>query len=427
MKYTQNERINQVKESSLIIGVDIAKAEHVARAQDFRGVEFSKPITFENTRKGFKKFLSWLEVIKQEQAKEEVLVGMEPTGQYWLTLAQFLKQTGIPTILVNPNHVKKSKELDDNSPTKNDIKDAKVIAQLVKDGRYSVPNIPTGIYAELRNGMNLRDRLTDDLRRVKGRVDNWLDRYFPEFSTVFKNWDGKAALLTLKSFPLPKEILGHSEEEIVSCWKQEVNRAVGKKRAKKLKEAAQNSTGLTEGEIMARQELKTLLSQYDALIEELEQVLVQIENILKEIPGAEEMMSIPGVGMVTVAGFLAEVGDLSNYQHPNQIKKLAGLNLKENSSGKHKGETKITKRGRPRLRGLLYRCVIPLVAKNPEFKLLHDYYTTRPENPLKKKQSLVALACRLIRVLFALGTKKTPYNGRMMLKNSSLNLLQDAA
>ncbi|ACB83864.1 IS110 family transposase [Natranaerobius thermophilus] len=269
--------------------------------------------------------------------------------------------------------------------------------------------------------------LTDDLRRVKGRVDNWLDRYFPEFSTVFKNWDGKAALLTLKSFPLPKEILGHSEEEIVSCWKQEVNRAVGKKRAKKLKEAAQNSTGLTEGEIMARQELKTLLSQYDALIEELEQVLVQIENILKEIPGAEEMMSIPGVGMVTVAGFLAEVGDLSNYQHPNQIKKLAGLNLKENSSGKHKGETKITKRGRPRLRGLLYRCVIPLVAKNPEFKLLHDYYTTRPENPLKKKQSLVALACRLIRVLFALGTKKTPYNGRMMLKNSSLNLLQDAA
>ena len=427
MKYTQNERINQVKESSLIIGVDIAKAEHVARAQDFRGVEFSKPITFENTRKGFKKFLSWLEVIKQEQAKEEVLVGMEPTGQYWLTLAQFLKQTGIQTILVNPNHVKKSKELDDNSPTKNDIKDAKVIAQLVKDGRYSVPNIPTGIYAELRNGMNLRDRLTDDLRRVKGRVDNWLDRYFPEFSTVFKNWDGKAALLTLKSFPLPKEILGHSEEEIVSCWKQEVNRAVGKKRAKKLKEAAQNSTGLTEGEIMARQELKTLLSQYDALIEELEQVLVQIENILKEIPGAEEMMSIPGVGMVTVAGFLAEVGDLSNYQHPNQIKKLAGLNLKENSSGKHKGETKITKRGRPRLRGLLYRCVIPLVAKNPEFKLLHDYYTTRPENPLKKKQSLVALACRLIRVLFALGTKKTPYNGRMMLKNSSLNLLQDAA
>ncbi|OWZ82631.1 transposase, partial [Natranaerobius trueperi] len=128
-----------------------------------------------------------------------------------------------------------------------------------------------------------------------------------------------------------------------------------------------------------------------------------------------------------VAGFLFEVVDLSNYKHPRQIQKLAGLNLKENSSGKHKGETKITKRGRARLRGLLYRCVIPLVAKNPKIKALHQYYTTRPENSLKKKQSLVALSCRLIRVMFALGTKKTPYDGRMLLQNSSLNLLQEAA
>ncbi|WP_240503591.1 IS110 family transposase [Natranaerobius trueperi] len=129
--------------------------------------------------------------MKKEQEKEEVLVGMEPTGQYWLNLGQFLKQVGIKPLLVNPNHVKRSKELDDNSPTKNDVKDARVIAQLLKDGRYSEPNIPTGIYAELRTGMNLRDRLMTDLNRIKGRVDNWLDRYFPEFRTVFKNWDGK--------------------------------------------------------------------------------------------------------------------------------------------------------------------------------------------------------------------------------------------
>ena len=86
---------------------------------------------------------------------------------------------------------------------------------------------------------------------------------------------------------------------------------------------------------------------------EIEQLMEQIENILKEIPGTQEMMTIPGVGIVTVAGFLAEVGNLENYHHPRQIQKLAGLNLKENSSGKHKGQTRITKRGRPRLRALL--------------------------------------------------------------------------
>jgi transposase len=70
---------------------------------------------------------------------------------------------------------------------------------------------------------------------------------------------------------------------------------------------------------------------------------------------------------------------------------------------------------------------MPLVAKNPEFKALHCYYTTRIENLLKKKQSLIALSCKLIRVLFALGKKKTSYDGRKLLKDSSIILLQEAA
>ncbi|KLU62258.1 transposase IS116/IS110/IS902 family protein [Peptococcaceae bacterium CEB3] len=136
-----------------------------------------------------------------------------------------------------------------------------------------------------------------------------------------------------------------------------------------------------------------------------------MNSILAQIPGTEEMMSMKGIGWITVAGFLAEVGRLNNYRHPQQIIKLAGINLKENTSGKHKGKTQITKRGRPRLRALLFRAVLVLVAKNPEFKQLHEYYTTRTtENPLKKKQSIVALCAKLIRILFALGNQRKPYD-----------------
>lgn len=426
MKYSQNRKIEQVQEATLIIGVDIAKHTHVARAQDFRGFEFGKALAFENSQYGFTSFLKWAKNLMNKHDKQEIICGVEPTGQYWLLLAQFLLYNGIKIVLVNPLHVKRSKELDDNSPTKNDFKDARVIAQLVKDGRYSEPNIPTGIYAELRVGMNMRDRLTEDQRRVKGRIDNWLDRYFPEFQTVFKSWDGKAALITLETFPLPQEIVDKGVAGIVQCWKQEVKRAVGEKRALALLKAAKSSIGLTEGIVMARQELMTLLNQYRMIVQEIQELMQQIENILKEIPGYQEMMSIPGVGQVTIAGFLAEVGNLENYHHHRQIQKLAGLNLKENSSGKHKGQTRITKRGRPRLRALLFRCVMPLVAKNPEFKALHHYYTTRQHNPLKKKQSLIALCCKLIRVLFAIGSKKSPYDGSRLLKNSPVYSLQEA-
>lgn len=69
---------------------------------------------------------------------------MERTRYYGFNLATFLRVNNIKIVVVNPMHVKKTKELDDNPPNKNDIKDAKVIAKLVKNSRYSIPLIPEG-------------------------------------------------------------------------------------------------------------------------------------------------------------------------------------------------------------------------------------------------------------------------------------------
>ncbi len=146
-----------------------------------------------------------------------------------------------------------------------------------------------------------------------------------------------------------------------------------------------------------------------------ETLMSQVEKLLNQIPGVASMLSIPGVGIVTIAGFLAEVGDLRKYQHPQQIVHLAGLHLKENSSEQKKGQTTITKRGRARLRALLFRAVLPLVAKNKDFIWLHQYYTTRAHNPLKKKQSLIALCRKLIHVLYHLGIRCMSYDSVALL------------
>ncbi len=138
-------------------------------------------------------------------------------------------------------------------------------------------------------------------------------------------------------------------------------------------------------------------------------------------------MKIKGVGLITAAGFIAEVGDITRFEHPRQIQKLAGLNLKENSSGKHKGRSSISKRGRRHLRSLLFHAIMPLVAKNQEFRELHRYYTTRSQNPLKKKQSLILLSCKLIRVFFALLTKGVAFDPKKMMNDIKRPLLQEAA
>lgn len=112
------------------------------------------------------------------------------------------------------------------------------------------------------------------------------------------------------------------------------------------------------------------------------------------------MIAIKGIGVTTVATFFAEVGDIAKYRHPQQLVNLAGLSLKEHSSGKFKGQTRISKRGRKRLRKALFLAVRPLVTHNPPFKALHHYYTNRSGCPLTKLQSLIAICCKLLRVLF---------------------------
>lgn len=151
MNYNQNERLNQLNENILIIGIDVAKKFHVARAQDFRGIEFKKESSLIIVGKDLPNLKDWKNTLQAEYNKSNVIIGMEPTGPYWLPLARWLQSEGYWTVTVNPAHVKKSKELDDNNQAKTDYRDARVIAQLVKDARFSEPNLLVGIYEELRN------------------------------------------------------------------------------------------------------------------------------------------------------------------------------------------------------------------------------------------------------------------------------------
>jgi RNA processing factor Prp31 len=110
------------------------------------------------------------------------------------------------------------------------------------------PYIPEGIYSELRNAMETRWRLVKQLNVIRNRVQRWLSIYFPEFSRVFGDWEGKAALMTLKEFSTPQKVLENGVEGIVACWRKEISRAVGKKRASELVAVAKNTVGVRDGQ-----------------------------------------------------------------------------------------------------------------------------------------------------------------------------------
>jgi len=424
--FTQDDKIALVDDKTLVIGGDIGSVKHDFRAFNCRGREFSKkPLEIENNEKGFTTLEQWILSIKESSQMEKVIVGMEPTGHYWLNIGSWLIKKGFTVVLVNPHHVKKSKELDDNLNKKTDRKDPKVIAGLVHEGRYSIPYIASGVYAELRSLSRIRLNNTEEQTRAMNRLKRWFSIHFPEYPTVYKQLDAKGSILLLKKAALPAEIIKLGSVEINQIWRAEKLRSVGLGKAVEIVSAAQRSIGSTEDPEAARMEMDWLIGLVEYYNAKEAEIEAKIEEISEQIPNIDKILKIKGVGLKTVAAIVAEIGDITRFNNAKQIQKLAGLALVEDSSGKHEGRTIISKRGRKRLRYQLYLAALQLAGHNDEFGMIHEYYKTRDQNPLKKMQSLMAVACKYIRVIYAILSKGKDYDPTKMI--TDVKYLQNAA
>ena len=423
MNCNQNFKISQVNLETLVLGIDIGSTTHYARAFDWRGLELSKVFKFKNSFEGFQSFVLWVNDLCCKNNKSKIIAGLEPTGHYWFSLGEYLKENNITMVIVNPHHVKKSKELDDNIQTKSDSKDPKVIAKLVIEGRFHFPYIPEGVYGELRATDRLKDGITKQIISIKNKIHRWLSIYFPEYEKIYSVVESKSGFLILKETPLPKDIVELGSEGIVKRWKQAKLRGVGLDKARKLEEAAKKSIGCKNITSSARFEIKLLIEDYEYKQKQLELITEELNTLCEKIPMIKEIAEIKGIVMATAISFVAEVGDIRRFKSAKQVQKYAGLALKENSSGKHKGLTKISKRGRKKLRTILFRATIPLINFNEEFSSIYNYYIERKNNPLKKKQALITICCKMIRIFFTILSKGIKYDETKMLQDIKRSLV----
>ncbi len=93
-------------------------------------------------------------------------------------------------------------------------------------------------------------------------------------------------------------------------WKQMKLCGIGRKRAQRIYEAAQTSVGCTTGMEAARMKLQILLEDYDAKLQQYERVMQVVENLSSRISAVAELLKIQGLGLATVAGLFAEIGDI---------------------------------------------------------------------------------------------------------------------
>jgi transposase len=383
---------------TMIVAVDIGKSKNSVRFRDLEGND-SNPYEFSNSRVGYDKFLGLIKWHKARYDAKRVVVGFESTGSYGLPLAHFLDKHNIITYMVNPVHTKRVKEIRDNSPRKTDQKDPCVIADIMQLGCTLSVIIPKGAAADLRCLVQARERAIEMNNSCHSRMHELVFQIFPEFHCHIKSLSSKTALYLFEHYTLPEALAKLSLDELSTILRKASRGRFSTEKAAELLGAAQNHCGIAHGTSIIALEIRQLvqlIKNTQCFIADLE---AQIKETLKSVPSSQTILSIKGIGPVTTATILGETAAFEGFTHAAEIEKLAGLNLYEISSGKRKGQRHISKRGRALLRKMLYFAAINVVKKQGAY---HDKYQEYLKRGMPKNKALVAIARKLVRVIFAI-------------------------
>lgn len=405
MQKIQPKKLKFVNGKTLIAAVDIGKGFNMgyARCPDHSEI---KPFEFANNRAGFEQFWNRLAEAREAKGLDSIVVGFESTGAYGEPLQHFLKSKPVRLVQVNPMHTKRVKELQGNSPNKTDRKDPKIIADIIALGHSLTVVIPEGAAAELRRLTLARERTHKRRTALYNQLQDLVFIRFPEFLQIITNVKTKTAHHLLQTYSSPQDMVAAGLENLVADVKRVSKGRMASAKAKDLFEAAKGSAGIVEGRFSIGLEIQETLKAIAAIDDFVVRLETEMSHYLDKVPYSRLLLSMKGIGRVTAAGLIGEVGDFNSFNTQKELLKHAGLDLFEISSGKLRGSRRISKRGRPLLRKLLFFAAINTVRKGG---VMHEHYQRYLENGMKKIKALVAIARKLLGIIFALVRTQREY------------------
>jgi transposase len=401
---SKTQKIRTINKKTLVVALDIGKKVHYGYLRAPNGKDV-KPFRTYNFRKSFEEFWTKVVQFKRQQDLKDIVVGFESTGPYAEPLFHYLRNKPVKLVQVNPMHSKRLKELTGNSPNKTDKKDPRVIADVICLGHALTVVIPQGAAAQLRRLTQARERAMKSRTAMISQLQHLVFVIFPEFSSIMKP-STKSAMYLIKHHTTPESIFAMGLEALAAVVKKVSRGKLGHEHAKKLFEAAQDSIGMYEGKgsiILEIDHLVSKIENEDRFIDSLEK---KMADYLDQIPYSGSLLSVKGIGVITVAGLIGEVGDFRKFRTISEMMKLAGLDLYEVSSGQHQGQRHISKRGRSLMRKLLFFAAINAVKSNG---IMHEPYQQMLDRGMPKVKALIAISRKVLRIIFALARDNVEY------------------
>ena len=399
-------RRQRIRRSSLVVGVDVGKTYNAVGFMNKEGKVLGSCARIYNSREGFEQFLKMVEDLKVRYGLKDVLIGMEPTGHYWRKLAYFAREQGYEVRFIRTTALKHHRELDESASAKSDPRDALTITNITREGKYIDTVIEDGPRRQLRTLAKARERLLRYSVSAKNSLHAALDDYFPELHELFWSMGSRSLWAILERCPFPEDVLSMKVSTLRDLIAQSSRRKAGAlRKATALYQAATKSIGLRQIGSADRYRVQMCLEEVKRTVRTLKGMDQQMKNMLEEIPAAAYLLSIPGIGALSAAVFLGELGDPGHFQNARQIVKYAGYDPQESDSGSWVGRRFISKKGRWLMRKYLFFMSMRVVVLTNYFKA---YYERKLETKNRvgqlprRKEILCAVAIKLIKVIFAL-------------------------
>ncbi|SFQ01390.1 IS110 family transposase [Hydrogenimonas thermophila] len=400
------------------VGIDIAKKSHVACIMREDNSLEVNPFSFASSIEGFSKLTAILSSLAC--AKDDVLIGMEATGMLFDNLYRHLKSIGYRVVLLNPYQTAKFREMDTMKRVKNDNIDAKMIAALIKSGRFSEGYVNEDELQSLRSLYRHFNSLQDQLKSIKRQTQSIITVTFPELEEVIGDLFSVSALALLQKYPTAKHYHKASVDRILKTFRNIKGNNFNEDKASKIlklaKESIYSGVGKDGYEITIRSNI-TLIYSLQKQIETIESAMLSLFEKKEQKATNEEQESmselidnlrtIPGVSDKTILALLAECGNLDRFHSAKALVGYLGLYPTLEQSGDSTKHKHLAKRGARLAKKAIYLASIAAVRHNDELRQVYINYRSKGR---AKKEALIITARKLLQIIYAIYVHNTPYD-----------------
>ena len=377
----------------IYVGIDVAKDKHDCCILGSDGEILFSPFTIRNTLQGIDELYEKIWSLTSDVS--EIKVGLEATGHYHINLLRSLLDNDLPCFVINPLHTNLFRKGQSLRKTKTDKVDAVSIAMMLLTDRTLKPYSDTSYHnEELKSLTRYRFDKVQERARLRTSVARLVTILFPELEELVPTLHMASVYALLSELPgasfIASTHLTHLKHLLHDASKGRYDRDM----AISIREAASSSIGSV---LPAKSlELKHTIHLIEILTEEIEEIETSINAIMDTIDSP--ITTIPGLKNRMGAMILAEIGDFSRFDNPDQILAYAGLSPTTYQSGQLSSSyAHMEKRGSRYLRYALFNATQYVCIWDPAFKA----YLAKKRSEGKHYYVAISHACKkLVRVIY---------------------------